>query len=450
MLAEQGETGAKGDQGEPGASGTNGEGYRATSTSSVTVGTGPKTFTTQTNLAYSAGARARASSGANYLEGVVIAYDGGTGGLTINVDVVIGSGTFAIWNINLAGQPGTPLGAQQHFQFSAAAGQTAFGGMDVNGATLTYTPGQIEVAVNGLWIPPSDYAATDAASVVLSSPSQLGDTVYMFALSAFNPVDTLTKSQNGGDILDKALFSAALNAVRCVAQTLTTAQQLQARTNIGAAQSPTSRTRTVLTSSSGTYVTPPGCKAINVRMVGGGGGGGGGNNGSNGAAGGAGGTTTFGSSLLVANGGGAGGAGGGGIPMVGGTASGGDIILQGGWSTSSAGPGVGNVANPFGGNGGNSVFGGAGAGAFQATGGNPGNPGVANTGGGGGGGAGNAGSGQGGGGGGAGGYCEKLFVNPAASFPYAVGAGGAGGAAGSSGGSGGTGGSGIIIIDEFY
>ena len=42
------------------------------------------------------------------MEGQVTAYDGGN--LTINVDRTVGSGTFANWNINLAGDPGAGNG----------------------------------------------------------------------------------------------------------------------------------------------------------------------------------------------------------------------------------------------------------------------------------------------------------------------------------------------------
>jgi hypothetical protein len=89
---------AKGDTGEPGAS------YTATSTTSLTIGMGPQTFVTQAGLAYLPGARARASNGVNYMEGLVTAYSGAS--LTINVTRTGGSGTFASWNINLAGDPG--------------------------------------------------------------------------------------------------------------------------------------------------------------------------------------------------------------------------------------------------------------------------------------------------------------------------------------------------------
>jgi len=224
----------------------------------------------------------------------------------------------------------------------------------------------------------------------------------------------------------------------------TTAQKLQARTNILASQQ--LRTRQVFTSGSGTYTTPANCIAINVRMVGGGGGGGGSGT-TSGSVAGTGGSTTFGSSFLTCVGGNPGATAG--ASSAGGTASGGDINLQGASGDPGAGAGSGNV-NTSGiplGRGGNSVFGGGGAAQFSA---NAGNAGVANTGGGGGGGIGPAASGQGGAGGGAGGYLEKLITSPSATYAYAVGTGGTAGGAGTSGQIGSVGGSGIIIVDEFY
>lgn len=91
--------------GTPGTGGA-GPGYLATSTTSETIGSsGSKALATQLNLAYTAGARVRASSGANWMEGVVTAYDA-TGLLTFTADTASGSGTHTDWDINLAGQPG--------------------------------------------------------------------------------------------------------------------------------------------------------------------------------------------------------------------------------------------------------------------------------------------------------------------------------------------------------
>lgn len=91
-----------------GAQGPAGPGYAAQSSTSATIGTGSKSFVVQAGLAYSAGARVRASSsanGANYMEGLVASYSGTT--LIVDMTVTGGSGTFADWSINLAGNPGS-------------------------------------------------------------------------------------------------------------------------------------------------------------------------------------------------------------------------------------------------------------------------------------------------------------------------------------------------------
>lgn len=126
----QGAAGTNGTNGTNGATGATGAGYTATSTSSVTIGTGSQTFATQAGLAYSIGARARASSnanGANYMEGLVTAYDTSTGALTVNVDTIGGSGQHADWNINVAGNVGAtgPAGSGVTTTGSPASGNLA-------------------------------------------------------------------------------------------------------------------------------------------------------------------------------------------------------------------------------------------------------------------------------------------------------------------------------------
>lgn len=82
-----------------------------TSTSSVTIGTGSKTFTTNlpaSNMAYVAGTRVRVvdqSNTANYVEGPITSYSGYA--MVVNVDTTGGSGTIAAWNVTVAGQPGS-------------------------------------------------------------------------------------------------------------------------------------------------------------------------------------------------------------------------------------------------------------------------------------------------------------------------------------------------------
>lgn len=93
--------------GDIGGTGPSGPGYKATSTSSLAVGTGSKTFATQAGLAYSVGARVRATSASapsNWMEGLVTSYSSTT--LILSVDKTSGSGTPSDWNINLSGEPG--------------------------------------------------------------------------------------------------------------------------------------------------------------------------------------------------------------------------------------------------------------------------------------------------------------------------------------------------------
>lgn len=107
IAGEQGPQGIQGPQGVAGPTGATGASYAGTSTTSLSIGTGSKVFTTQAGLAYVVGAsRARASdsSGANYVEGLVTAYSGTS--LTISADRAVGSGTITAWNISLAGDAG--------------------------------------------------------------------------------------------------------------------------------------------------------------------------------------------------------------------------------------------------------------------------------------------------------------------------------------------------------
>lgn len=201
---------------------------------------------------------------------------------------------------------------------------------------------------------------------------------------------------------------------------------------------------TVLTSGTGTYTVPTGCKKLRVRGVGGGGGGA--NGGSGGLAGSNGGNTTFGTAGAQGIGNG-----GGGAPNsttgqtpggVGGTASNGNVINIRGNNGIAAYTTTSQVSLT-GGMGGAGPWGGSGEGGNSTRG--AGGNGDTNSGSGGGGGQGN--SVQAGTGGGAGGYFESIITSPAGTYAYAIGAGGAGGTSGAT--QGGTGGAGQIIIEPF-
>jgi len=118
---------------------TPGPGYFATSSSTIAVTTGTKTFITQSGLAYSAGARLRASSRAlttNFLEGDVVSYT--STNLVTVISTFGGSGTWTDWNLNIAGIQGA-TGATGSTGATGAAGTNGTNG--TNGAPgVAYTP----------------------------------------------------------------------------------------------------------------------------------------------------------------------------------------------------------------------------------------------------------------------------------------------------------------------
>lgn len=94
-----------------------------------------------------------------------------------------------------------PVGAQAQanvtvFKYTATAGQTTFTGSDVNGLSLAYTPGALQVFLNGILMSPvDDYAAVTGTSVVLPSGASLNDIVNIVAFATFNVANTYTQSQ---------------------------------------------------------------------------------------------------------------------------------------------------------------------------------------------------------------------------------------------------------------
>ncbi len=108
-----GPVGATGSTGPTGVSGADGDRYATTSTSSVAIGSGSKTFTlADPNVDYSIGQTVVVAYDANNLMiGDVTSYSAGT--LIFTVTSFTGTGTYASWSVNLAGAVGIagPTGA---------------------------------------------------------------------------------------------------------------------------------------------------------------------------------------------------------------------------------------------------------------------------------------------------------------------------------------------------
>lgn len=78
--------------------------YAATSSTSVAIATGSKSFTIETGKSFQIGQTVRVASTAspaNYMDGQVTAHNNSTGALTVNVTAIGGTGTFAAWTVSL-------------------------------------------------------------------------------------------------------------------------------------------------------------------------------------------------------------------------------------------------------------------------------------------------------------------------------------------------------------
>jgi hypothetical protein len=133
----------------------------STSITSLTVGTGAKTFTVETGKSYVSGQTVRAastSSPTTWMQGDVTAYDPLTGALSITMNATQGSGTVASWTLSLSAPAtsggsltvdfaakslthaiGANIASASTIDLSTATGNTAHvtGNTTITGATMT-------------------------------------------------------------------------------------------------------------------------------------------------------------------------------------------------------------------------------------------------------------------------------------------------------------------------
>lgn len=84
--------------------------------------------------------------------------------------------------------PGIGLGKAARFYYVSTAGQTTYSGADASpqALTLSYTPGYVEVSVDGIWLTPDEYTATNGSSIVFPTGLAAGRKVYVYCLSTFS------------------------------------------------------------------------------------------------------------------------------------------------------------------------------------------------------------------------------------------------------------------------
>ena len=69
-----------------------------------------------------------------------------------------------------------------HYLYNASANQTTFSGTDANNESLSYTAGQILVFLNGVFLDPDDYTATNGTSIVLDDGAKSSDYLEIISL----------------------------------------------------------------------------------------------------------------------------------------------------------------------------------------------------------------------------------------------------------------------------
>ncbi len=189
--------------------------FVGTSTTSLTIGSGSKSFTTQTGESYTAGifmtAVSQANS-ANYMFGQVTSYSGTT--LVLNITQTGGSGTLNDWNLSIAGVAGpagpTYTGGTLATAMNAIQGSTPFHAtaMDVWSTTAGVSGNELNI---------SGAAGTLTA---LPAAPQAGVSRQLYL-----PVGTVLKHAGALTVQGAADYTTQANDIVTVHATTTTAFQ---------------------------------------------------------------------------------------------------------------------------------------------------------------------------------------------------------------------------------
>ena len=81
-------------------------GIISSSSNSMTIGLGSQSFTVEPGKSFTNGTWVVVANGTNSMSGPVTAYNSTTGAITVNFQIIQGSGTFASWNVEMCGLPG--------------------------------------------------------------------------------------------------------------------------------------------------------------------------------------------------------------------------------------------------------------------------------------------------------------------------------------------------------
>jgi len=85
--------------------------------------------------------------------------------------------------VEVGADSSSEITVMKHYLYNASANQTTFSGTDANNESLSYTAGQILVFLNGVFLDPDDYTATNGTSIVLDDGAKSSDYLEIISLS---------------------------------------------------------------------------------------------------------------------------------------------------------------------------------------------------------------------------------------------------------------------------
>lgn len=77
--------------------------------------------------------------------------------------------------VEIGADVSSDMASMTHYLYEASANQTTFSGSDANSESLSYTAGSIAVFLNGVFLDPDDYTATNGSSIVLDDGAKASD-----------------------------------------------------------------------------------------------------------------------------------------------------------------------------------------------------------------------------------------------------------------------------------